>query len=363
MSLCTGVAGLELGIRLVYPEARLACCCEWEAYAATDLLARMEEEALEPAPDWCDDLAEFDGRPWAGAVDIITAGFPCQPFSSAGKRRGTADNRWIWPDIARIIRQVGPDLVFLENVPGITNSGLEHVLGALAQSGFNAEWDVFSAGALGFTQERKRWFCLAYRHGFRYNRRWKEWTGGIQPENDRRNPLAHRHGAREPQLSRDLPETRKRPSYGNEKLVCLDSKGRQTRRDHIENKENLPSSCPPNHRTHVTKLLGHGNSGGLERRMFSGQNRAGWSTPWPPGPGCHEEWKNLLQQDPTIAPAIEPPVLRMVDGVSEELDKPDEFRSDRIRCLGNSVVPVVAAVAFTELSRRIRANQKGDSMK
>ncbi len=119
LALCAGVGGLELGLALANPGYRSVGYVERESYATAILVARMGEQALDPAPVW-DDLTTFDGRPWRGKVDLISAGFPCQPFSAAGKQKGTDDERWLWPDIARIIREVQPGYVFLENVPGLS---------------------------------------------------------------------------------------------------------------------------------------------------------------------------------------------------------------------------------------------------
>jgi len=101
---------------------------EREAFAAAVLVARMEDQALDRAPVW-DDLTTFDGHPWRGRVDLVAAGFPCQPSSHAGQRLGTADERWLWPHVARVVREVGPSLVFIENVPGLlsVNGGVAAV--------------------------------------------------------------------------------------------------------------------------------------------------------------------------------------------------------------------------------------------
>ena len=134
LGLCAGVGGLELGVKLAVPTARAVCYIERETYNAAVLVARMADGSLDEAPIW-GDLATFDGRPWRGVVDCVTAGFPCQPFSGAGKRLGTDDPRWLWPHIERIIRDVGPRRVFLENVPGLIHAGLGNVLGAWPSSG------------------------------------------------------------------------------------------------------------------------------------------------------------------------------------------------------------------------------------
>ena len=161
MALCAGVGGLELGLRLaIGPDYRTVVFCEREAFAAAILVARMAEAIVHPAPIW-DDVSTFEGAPWRGIVDIVTSGFPCQPWSLAGKRAGVADARWLWPDIARIIRDVRPRYVFLENVPALVRGGLEYVIRDLAECGFAAEWDCFSAAEVGAPHRRERLFILA----------------------------------------------------------------------------------------------------------------------------------------------------------------------------------------------------------
>jgi DNA (cytosine-5)-methyltransferase 1 len=112
LSLCSGAGGLDLRLHLALPEYRTVGHVERDAYAAAILVARMEDAALDPAPVW-DDVATFDCRPWRGAVDIVTAGYPCQPFSVAVKRRGADDPRHLWPHAARnFYYQLGLNAVF-----------------------------------------------------------------------------------------------------------------------------------------------------------------------------------------------------------------------------------------------------------
>jgi DNA (cytosine-5)-methyltransferase 1 len=160
LHLCSGYGGFELGLRLAGVNARTVCHVERDGYAAATLVARMAEKNLDQAPIW-DDLTTFDGTAWRGRVDCVTAGFPCQPFSVAGSRLGIDDERWLWPAIRDIIREVGPRFVFLENVPQLVRHGLPYVLSDLANLGFDAEWGMHSASEVGAPHIRERFWLLA----------------------------------------------------------------------------------------------------------------------------------------------------------------------------------------------------------
>ena len=161
LSLCSGYGGLDLGVRLACPGAVTVCYVERELQAAAVLVARMRDGGLDDAPVWSD-LATFDACRWRGAVDLVVAGFPCQPVSVAGKRLGVDDERWLWPHVERVIRDSHAGACLLENVPGLVTAGLRDVLGGLAAIGFDARWGLYSAAEVGAPHERERWFCLAY---------------------------------------------------------------------------------------------------------------------------------------------------------------------------------------------------------
>lgn len=167
LSLCSGVGMLDEGASLacefVFGEPlETVGYCEREAYAAACLLARMEEKSLGRAPVWCGNLEDMPLEPFFG-VDGITAGFPCQPWSHAGKREGAEDERWLWPSIARIVGVLGPRYVFLENVSGLlTGDGIWRVLSDLSALGFDAEWGTLAASRVGASHERERVFILGY---------------------------------------------------------------------------------------------------------------------------------------------------------------------------------------------------------
>ena len=161
LALCAGAGGLELGLHIAEPGYRTVCYVEQEAYAAATLVARMEDQALDTAPVW-DDVKTFDGRPWRGKVDIVTAGYPCQPFSTAGKQLGEKDPRHIWPDIRRIIKEIRPRYVFIENVANHLRIGFFEVAGELRRLGYRSEAGLFTAREVGASHGRQRLFCVAH---------------------------------------------------------------------------------------------------------------------------------------------------------------------------------------------------------
>ena len=165
----SGYGGFGLGLRLAYPDAELRTVAyiEWDKYCQRVIQARIEDGHLDDAPIW-DDIKSFDGRPWRGVVDILSAGFPCQPHSNAGLRKGADDDRNLWPDTLRVISEVGAKRVILENVPGILvgSDGRPPyggtVVGELAEIGYDAEWRVVSAADAGAPHLRQRWWLMAH---------------------------------------------------------------------------------------------------------------------------------------------------------------------------------------------------------
>lgn len=164
ISVCTGYGGVELGLRAARVPIHTVAVIERQAYAAAVIAHHMERGALDPCPIW-DDLESFDGAAFRGRVDLVAAGIPCQGQSSAGKRRGTADARWLWPEVWRLVEQCEASLLFLENVPGLltVNDGraFDEIIETLAARGWAAEWDHVPAGSVGAPHLRDRIFVLA----------------------------------------------------------------------------------------------------------------------------------------------------------------------------------------------------------
>jgi DNA (cytosine-5)-methyltransferase 1 len=239
LSLCSGAGGLDLGLHLACPGYRTVGHVERETYAAATLVARMEDASLDPTPVW-DDVATFDGRPWRGAVDIVTAGYPCQPFSVAGKRRGADDPRHLWPHVARIIGEIEPPFVFLENVAHHLRLGFPEVAGGLVGMGYRLAAGLFTAAEVGAPHRRERLFILAHRE---------------------RDQLAD-----PARLLRDALE-RWQPDRDDAALDDADGAGSQGRGDE-----------PCEH--------------------------AGERAAWPPGPGDADGWRAFLRHAPDLEPSL-----------------------------------------------------------
>ena len=154
LALFAGAGGGILGGKLL--GWRTVCAVEWEQYPASVLCARQNDKILSPFPIW-DDVQTFDGKPWRGIVDVVSGGFPCQDISAAGKGAGIDGERsGMWGEMARIICEVQPRFVFVENSPMLTSRGLGRVLGDLASMGFNARWGVLGAADVGANHQRDR---------------------------------------------------------------------------------------------------------------------------------------------------------------------------------------------------------------
>ncbi len=139
---------------------------EWDPYCCAVLRERATEGWFPNLQVWEGDIRMFDASAWKGRVDCVSAGFPCQPHSVAGKRRGAVDDRNLWPEVVRCLREIRPPWVFLENVPGIVSNGfIGTVLGDLAGLGYDARWTVLGADRVGAPHRRDRWWCLAYANG------------------------------------------------------------------------------------------------------------------------------------------------------------------------------------------------------
>ena len=140
-------------------------------------MQRQADGLLPRFPIW-DDICTFDGKPWRGKVDVISGGFPCQDISAAGKGAGLDGERsGLWGEMARVIHEVQPRFVFVENSPMLVSRGLGRVLGDLASLGFDANWGVLSASDVRAKHKRDRIWIVAHTNNTKRRRQLRGFWG------------------------------------------------------------------------------------------------------------------------------------------------------------------------------------------
>lgn len=164
LSLCTGYGGMERGIRTTGFRFRTVCYVECEAYAVANLAKKIETGKMDAAPIWSD-VKTLPLEPFRNRIDVLVGGYPCQPFSMSGHRKGTDDDRNLWPYIAKTIQAIKPFRCFFENVEGHITKGLRNVIADLAEMDYRSAWGIFSAVECGASHKRKRVFIMADANG------------------------------------------------------------------------------------------------------------------------------------------------------------------------------------------------------
>ncbi len=178
-SLCSGYGGLDMALGAVPV---------WHSEIDPD--ASVVLQTHHPEVPNLGDFRSQQPEP----VDILTAGFPCQPVSNAGNRKGLEDDRWLWDDIAAFVSRMEPQprYLFLENVAGLLTANNGHafsrVLHDLDTLGFDAEWTTVRASDIGAPHQRNRWFCLAYTTSIGCERLRGAWEWGTGPPNSSDTP-------------------------------------------------------------------------------------------------------------------------------------------------------------------------------
>lgn len=276
---------------------------EIDPYCLQVLHARQSDGCLPWFPLF-DDIRTFDGRCYRGLADIIAGGFPCQDISCAGRGAGIRGPRsGLWSEMARIVREVGPKYVFVENVPVLLSRGIGVVLGDLAAMGYDAEWCVLGARHVGAPHQRDRVWIFAHtnRHPVRDERR--RGSGACGEDQT---------GTADDGAARDV-------AHPNGDGRAPDQIDAERFRWWDVDPADLPDPDPDR----INADDGRSGSGEVCRDGFSTSTLS----------EC-EHW-----------PA-ESRVGRVADGMVH--------RVDRIRCIGNGQVPAVAALAWRTLYRSAR---------
>ncbi len=288
VSFCTGYGGLERGLELAGIDHRVVACVEIEAFVIANLVQKMESNQMAPAPVWTN-VKTFPGKRFRNKVDILTGGYPCQPFSSAGSKKGQDDPRHLWPFILQQIEAIRPVQCFFENVEGHINRGLEQVISDLEKAGYDTTWGIFSAAEVGAPHKRKRVFILGN----------SKHNGSSLSKKPTDNLSASNNSSERPETT--IESSRASKSNSN---------------------RNLQNGKPSDSNILGTQVSPKGEHSAKQLPGSDGKD-------WQAG---QNYW------------SVEPNVGRVVDGSS--------YRVDRLRLLGNGVVPQQAAFAYTKLLER-----------
>ncbi len=358
LSLFSGVGGGDLAHQHLLGWTTVGYV-EFDKFCQKVLAQRIKDGFLQEAPIFGDVdsfLESGAAKKYKGYVDVVTAGFPCQPFSVAGKGRGEKDPRNKWPQTIQCIRDVRPRFAFLENVPGLLTSGYFcEILTSLAESGFDVRWDCISAAAVGAPHRRNRLWILAESqhsdtHRVRSHRAQKHQHGSSESEHEQvsqsgsvcevladSDNTGQRSSARAGQSSREQArdDARRRGSD------VADSNGDDGRPG--------GSTVAQGGRSRVEyRGSGTGQSIGRSGEGVADSSRLGMEGSGadreqesPISPGSEISGRDSAGSRATHWPP-EPQLGRVANGVAD--------RVDRLRACGNGQVSRVAAVAWRLLN-------------
>lgn len=292
LDLFSGIGGISLALKDI---AKPLAYVEIDKYCQKVLKERMDEGLLHKG-DIFDDIKKFDGTKYKEKCELIYGGFPCQDISAAGLGKGLAGERsGLFSEIIRLTKEVRPSFVFLENVPAIRIRGLYKVVQEFTELRYDRRWTIISAREVGAHHIRKRWFMLAHAIG-----------KGLERQGDR---------------TVSSKEKFTRASCENEDVANTNCSGRKGQ-ELSESKKWDKNTDPLGSSENVANAKC--NEVWLQSRRSSGKDG--------------QEASDYMDSSWWFS---EPSVDRVVDGLP--------FRVDRVKALGNAVVPLQTRVAFERL--------------
>ncbi|MDX9689746.1 MAG: DNA cytosine methyltransferase [Alphaproteobacteria bacterium] len=290
LDLFSGIGGFSLGLEAA--GMRTVAFCEIEPYCRAVLRGHWPDVPIH------EDVRTLDGARYRGAVELICGGYPCQPFSMAGRRRGEEDERHLWPQMYRLVREIRPRWVVAENVAGHISLGFDEVAASLEAEGFTVWPFIIPACAVGAPHRRDRIWIIAH---VKHN--------GSSLANTRRSGLHERWGT--PHAEREMPEPRRMGGDGLSVGIGAEA-----------------------------ETLADPECQRLSRQRKYEQSRC--ATPHGQGKATRPEHGRVGEQW-----SIEPDVGRVAYGVSN--------RVERLRALGNAVVPQIPYL----IGRAILQHERG----
>ena len=349
LSLFSGIGGLDLAAE--WAGIKTVGQCEWADYPT-----KVLERHWEGVPRWKDIRTltgeSFYERTGRRTVDIISGGFPCQPFSVAGKQRGKEDDRYLWPEMVRVIKELRPTWIVGENVAGIVRMALPDILSELEACGYRTRTFLIPACAVGARHRRYRVAIVAYSNSGGQLYREHEINTTETREQAQRQSFQCRAGAGNVENSGSF-------GRGKSEDVC-EQQGRaefERTGEAVADAESQPSGgLPIRKKTEQPGFVGssedvqHSNSAVRKEQHASAKPDKEGFIGW----GCDERSNRISDW------TAESVLGGMVDGFSAGMDgdldflinhywddEPDipriatgiEHRTDRLKCLGNAVVP------------------------
>ena len=279
LGLFEGIGGFALAAQ--WAGWHTSTVVEWNPYCQAILKKNFPDATI------YGDIKQFDGRPYAGQIDIITGGFPCQPFSHAGKREGATDDRYLWPEMLRIIRQIKPAWVVGENVAGLLTMDGGHIfagiLADLENAGYSTETYLIPAVSVGAPHRRDRIWIIAYNSGIGCGR----W-----------------------------PYFKREEEAGRSRIIG-------------ENKRSITNTNKPGLEKRESK---QGNNGTEQPTSF----RNFWTEHW------YEVATRLCRVDDGISGGV--------DGIGPIPAKAKKGKAHRLEALGNAIVPQIAYQIFEAIN-------------
>lgn len=320
LSLFSGIGGIDLA-------------AEWAGFHSVAMVEKDHycQQVLRkhfPEAELYGDILEFDGKKYENRIDLISAGFPCQPFSLCGSRRGADDERALWPEVVRVLHEVKPTWFLGENVPGLLTSGqyrgeyFNYICNSLSEMGYRVGWCLFGAKDIGAVHRRNRVFIVAYSS-----------NAGLERQRQR-GAIAN--------CSATYP--------ASVRCQNIQEKGLE-RQDHQERKEGRTFKLEGSRlREYVSNSEGKSRpqtdpctcADGSERDARKNIGSRHWQ---PISGGNWREWGTCPIIYETRA---EPRVRRANDGIPN--------RVDRLKCLGNAVVPQQVFPILEEIARQMKCD-------
>lgn len=329
LSLCSGMCGLERGIVRAIGKIRVAAYVEVESFIIENLLSLMEQSVLDAAPVWAD-LKTFPSKNFHGKIHGIIGGYPCQPFSLAGKLKGENDPRHLWPFIREHIKTVKPLWCFFENVANHLNVGYETVRGELQEMGYKVEEGIYSAQEAGATHRRERLFILAIMADTDGQ------LGGLSKREQRQKRNFQEQSLNVERRGQTMAYAN-RELWGIEQSICSGN-GTWTRNKSFGHGETLADRIG-------ARLQGHSGNEHREgwARFWSNRSTAeGGISLWPAAPGfIQHDWE---EPRTVTARAFKSCLGGSAHGYN--------FREDLLRMYGNGVVEQSAEIAFLDLLKK-----------